>query len=65
MRDLSFRSIREGASRVGCRGLVNASLFSVDLMIRIKPFRLVSGRITDRDNQGEVTVFPGSDYQRA
>jgi hypothetical protein len=33
------------------------------LIIRIKPFRLVLGSITDRDNQGEVTVSPGSDYQ--
>jgi hypothetical protein len=31
----------------------------VDLIIRIKPFRLVLGSIADRDNQGEVTVSPG------
>ena len=36
----------------------------VDLIIRIKPFRLVLGSITDRDNQDEVTVSPGSEYQR-
>jgi hypothetical protein len=37
----------------------------VDLIIRIKPFRLFLGSITDRDNQGEETVSPGSDYQRS
>jgi hypothetical protein len=37
----------------------------VCLIIRIKPFRLVLGSITDRDNQGKVTtVSPGSVYQR-
>ena len=34
-------------------------------VIRINPFRLVLGSITNRDNQGDVTVSPGSDYQRA
>ena len=35
----------------------------VDSIIKIKPFRLVLGCITDRDNQGEVTVSLRSDYQ--
>jgi hypothetical protein len=49
---------------VGTWGKVWYQGWYVDLIIKINPFRLVLGSITDRDNQGEETVSSGSDYHQ-